>query len=391
LDGTFIVGGCPASERDSYAGSEALLLEEVAPAAYAAAVRPQPPGEIDSDNDPSTPDSLHLMGRPDADAVTIPASLDPFELLAEMHAEPAVATVPPVVPKEAQRPATPSLLRLPGWVRGVRRQSEPQPALSDAALADQLTRRGATIVAVGSRKGGVGKTSHAAGMAIVAGSLLDRVGHRAAILDANVANPDAWGQLSLPDGAATVRDLVNALADNREPPAPVFASTPALACYPESREGSEYTRTDVVRAAQWLRGEYTFIVIDLSNRLPDPLAGPEAAVAAFWLGQADCLVLPTAPSKQDFNGCLDYLELADLPPTIVAYLAPASRRNREHPLTKRYLAAISQRAASIVSLPDDAERVRYAGMQGVPVQDVSPPLRNAYRALVQAVASVRGS
>ncbi|HKR98628.1 MAG TPA: hypothetical protein VJU79_03845, partial [Candidatus Dormibacteraeota bacterium] len=156
------------------------------------------------------------------------------------------------------------------------------------------------------------------------------------------------------------------------------------------REGSEYSRTDIVRLAQWLRSQYTFVVIDLSNRLPDPLAGPEAAVAAFWLEQADCLVLPTASAKQDFNGCLDYLELDDLPPTIVAYIRPASRRNREHPLTKRYLTAISQRASSIVSLPDDAERVRYAGMQGVPVQEVSPALGSAYRALVQAVAAVRG-
>jgi len=205
---------------------------------------------------------------------------------------------------------------------------------------------------------------------------------------------DAWGQLNLPGGVATVRDVVAALTSNREPPKPVFASTPALACYPESREGSDYSRTDIVRLAQFLRGEFSFVVIDLSNRLPDPMAGPEAAVAAFWLEQADCLVLPTASSKQDFNGALDYLELRDLPPAIVAYIAPTSKRTREHPLTKRYLAAIAQRAQCVVSLPDEADRVRYAGMQGIPVQQVSSALGHAYRALVQAVATTpahRGS
>ena len=60
---------------------------------------------------------------------------------------------------------------------------------------------------IGSRKGGVGKTSHAAGIAIAAGTVLDSVGHRAAIVDANIANPDAWGQLNLPAEAASVATL----------------------------------------------------------------------------------------------------------------------------------------------------------------------------------------
>jgi hypothetical protein len=127
----------------------------------------------------------------------------------------------------------------------------------------------------------------------------------------------------------------------------------------------------------------------MSNRLPDPTAGPEAAAAAFWLAHADVLILPTASSKQDFNGVLDYFEVRGLPPTIVAYLVPRSRRNREHPLTKRYTAAIAQRAERVVNVPDDAERVRYAGMEGIPVQDVSSAIRTAYRELTEAIASIR--
>ena len=65
---------------------------------------------------------------------------------------------------------------------------------ADADLAHQLAGRGDTIVVIGSRKGGVGKTSFAAGIAIAAGTVLDQIGHMACIVDANIANPDAWGR-----------------------------------------------------------------------------------------------------------------------------------------------------------------------------------------------------
>jgi len=255
-------------------------------------------------------------------------------------------------------------------------------------LAAAMVERGPTIAVIGSRKGGVGKTSHAAGVAIVAGEVLDLIGHRAAIVDANIANPDAWGQLNLPDGAATVRQVVAALTAGREPPPPVHAASPALACYPESREAGDYSRTDVDRLAAYLRRRYTFVVVDMSNRLPDPLAGPEAAAAAYWLEHGDVLVLPTASSKQDFNGVLDYLEVRHRPPTVVPYIVPADRRNRDHPVARQYLDAIGRRVQRIVPIPDEADKVRYAGMEGVSVQQVSSNLRGAYRELMEAVVRV---
>jgi hypothetical protein len=279
------------------------------------------------------------------------------------------------------------LFRLPWRGRDGRRSD---PFGDDLLLASALARRGSTVVAVGSRKGGVGKTSNAAGMSIVAGSLLDAVGHRAVIVDANVANPDAWGVLNLPPGAATVRDTIAALDANLDPPRPVFATTPALACYPETRETSEYSRHDIQLLAAHLRRGFTLAVIDLSNRLPDPTGGPEAAAAAYWLDVADAVVLPTAWSKQDFNGVLDYLELADLPPAVVAYITPRARRHREHPMTQRYLDAIAQKAHSVVQVADEADNVRYASMAGVPLDSVSRRLRSGYRALIEAVLRAAG-
>jgi hypothetical protein len=114
--------------------------------------------------------------------------------------------------------------------------------------------------------------------------------------------------------AATVRDVAAALGNGSEPPPPIHTATPALACYPERREGVEYSRTDIRRLAAHLRARYAFVVIDMSNRLPDPTGGPEATVAAYWLEEADALVLPAATSKQDFNGVLDYLEVSTFHP-----------------------------------------------------------------------------
>ena len=120
--------------------------------------------------------------------------------------------------------------------------------------------------------------------------------------------------------------------------------------------------------------------------VPDPTAGPEAAVAAFWLEVADILVLPTTSARADFNGALDYLEVGGLPPTVVAYIVPRPRRLRENPTTLEYVRAIRRRAISLVEIPDDANAVRLAGMEGVPVEQISPPLRLAYRELTETIA-----
>jgi hypothetical protein len=314
---------------------------------------------------------------------------DPFDLLIAMSLGQADAAAgrmkPPSAPANNSPAAEVRGFRLPDWARRLGGRGNLNPGAAPD-LASLLVRRGSTIVAVGSRKGGVGKTSHAAGVAIVAGAALDAVGRCAAVVDANVANPDAWGQLNLPPGAATVRDTIVALVADQEPPGPVFASTPALACFPEARETSEYSRTEIGLLAAHLRARYPLVLVDMSNRLPDPTGGPAAAAAAYWLEHADVLVLPSAGAKQDFNGVLDYLDVGDLPPVIVASLVPRTRRNRDHPLTRRYMTAIAQRVYRVVDIPDDAERVRYAGMQGVPVEAVSAPLRAAYRELAEAIA-----
>jgi MinD-like ATPase involved in chromosome partitioning or flagellar assembly len=338
---------------------------------------------------PSRPDLPSLLRLDSAGNVprkrAAVAAPDPFDLLADETArrEPRFPSLKPASSERPSRSGASALSRVrPRLPLAGRRRS----GVSDAALAAILISRAPTLVVVGSRKGGVGKTSHAAGIAIAAGGTLDSVGHQAAIVDANIANPDAWGQLNLPAHSATVRDLAAALSNGSEPPLPIHAATPALACYPERRDGVEYSRTDIRRLAAHLRARYAFVVVDMSNRLPDPTGGPEATVAAYWLEEADALILPTATSRQDFNGVLDYLDVSNLPPTVVPCIVSSARRNRRHPMTLQYLEAITARVHTVIQIPDEADSVRLAGMDGVPVQDVSPRMRLAYRELTEAAA-----
>lgn len=354
------------------------------PAAELAAPPPRPYSR------PQLPPLLDLSRGATLDAVphSQPGS-DPLELLAADSARleagsPMWAPVTPAGGKGGGRGANPGRsLHLPRLPATGRRRGTTRP--SDAELAALLLARAPTIVVVGSRKGGVGKTSHAAGVAITAGEALDTVGHMAALVDANIANPDAWGQLNLPSHAATVRDVVAALGSGAVPPPPIHSATPALACYPERRDGVDYSRTDIRRLATHLRARYSLTIVDMSNRLPDPMSGPEASVAASWLAEADALVLPTAMSRQDFNGVLDYLDVRGLPPTVVPCIVSSARRNRRHPMTREYLELISSRVDRLLEIPDEADKVRLAGMEGVPVQEVSARMRSAYRALTEAV------
>lgn len=225
LDGHFLIRGLPAMLAED-AGSRVEGIDAASPLELAGHVL----RHLADAGACSVEDANGLLAFARATQPTVPMAAplatappapNPFDLLAAM----AAAEQSPSRPSRPSHTA-PSPLSTSGATRRVDRRSvadmlrlsnlrglraaRSDPLADDNELATSLARRGATVVAVGSRKGGVGKTSHAAGMAIVAGSVLDAIGHRAVIVDANVANPDAWGVLNLPLGAATVRDTVAA-------------------------------------------------------------------------------------------------------------------------------------------------------------------------------------
>jgi MinD-like ATPase involved in chromosome partitioning or flagellar assembly len=251
------------------------------------------------------------------------------------------------------------------------------------------------VAAVVSRKGGVGKTASAAAVAAILGEAVDPFGHTAALVDANVGNPDAWGRLDVRGDPPTMREIVRSLMAGQEPPGPAFAETPALAVYPESREAGEgYAPAQIQRVAGYLKGRHAAVVVDLPNRLP-AFTSAEAAVAAAWIGEADVLVLPTTADPTALLGAIEYLDADTVQgkPVVVSYIVPRIRQIRDAPQVRGMLDRIRASVAALVEVPDD-DRATLALVRRVAITEVSNELRNAYLNLatrvIEAAASRNG-
>jgi MinD-like ATPase involved in chromosome partitioning or flagellar assembly len=251
------------------------------------------------------------------------------------------------------------------------------------------------VVAVVSRKGGVGKTASAAAVAAILGEAVDPFGHTAALVDANVGNPDAWGRLDVRGDPPTMREIVRSLMAGQEPPGPAFAETPALAVYPESREAGEgYAPAQIQRVGGYLKGRHAAVVVDLPNRLP-AFTSAEAAVAAAWIGEADVLVLPTTADPTALLGAIEYLDADTVQgkPVVVSYIVPRVRQIRDAPQVRGMLDRIRASVAALVEVPDD-DRATLALVRRVAITEVSNELRHAYLNLatrvVEAAASRNG-
>jgi len=251
------------------------------------------------------------------------------------------------------------------------------------------------VAAVVSRKGGVGKTASAAAVAAILGEAVDPFGHTAALVDANIGNPDAWGRMDMSGEPTTMREIVRRLMSGQEPPSPAFAETPALAVYPESREaGDGYAPAQIQRAASYLKARHAAIVVDLPNRLP-AFTSAEAAVAAAWIGEADVLVLPTTADPTALLGAIEYLDADSVQgkPVVVSYIVPRARQIRDAPQVRGMLDRIRASVAALVEVPDD-DRATLALIRRVAITEVASELRHAYVSLatrvVEAAANRNG-
>jgi len=385
----------------------------------AAAVPPPPPPPPP----PPLPTRRHEPAPPDRGAPERPPFVDPFDLLT--GAEPITPGDPPgggtggpaaAAPEAGplsrrsllgdQPPHVMALAAEPRPRNGPARPSlDPRQILNrlghgrrapvSAELGQAVLACKPIVAAVVSRKGGVGKTASAAAVAAILGEAVDPFGHTAALVDANVGNPDAWGRLDVQGQPPTVRDLVRSLMSGAEPPSPAFAETPALAVYPESREaGDGYAPAQIQRAATYLKGRHAAIVVDLPNRLP-AFTSAEAAVAAAWIAEADVLVLPTTADPTALLGAMEYLDADSVQgkPVVVSYIVPRVRQIRDAPQVRGMLDRIRSSVAALVEVPDD-DRATLALIRRIAITEVAGELRQAYVALatrvVEAAASRNG-
>ncbi|MBJ7614285.1 MAG: hypothetical protein JF924_18410 [Candidatus Dormibacteraeota bacterium] len=260
-----------------------------------------------------------------------------------------------------------------------------RPTLGDD-LGQAILARKPLVVAVVSRKGGVGKTASAAAVAALLGEAVDPFGHTAALVDANVGNPDAWGRLEIRGTALTVREIVGRLTRGEEPPSPAYAETPALAVYPESREaGDGYAPAQVQRLAAHLKARHAAVVVDLPNRLP-AFTSADAALAAAWIDEAAVVVLPTTADPAALLGVSEYLAAESLrgKAVVVPYIVPRLREIRTAPEVLGMLHRIEEAGAVVVEVPDD-DRATLALIRRTAITEVGLALRQAYVALAASV------
>jgi MinD-like ATPase involved in chromosome partitioning or flagellar assembly len=242
------------------------------------------------------------------------------------------------------------------------------------------------VAAVVSRKGGVGKTASAAAIAALLGEAVDPFGHTAALVDANIGNPDAWGRLQVRSHALTVREIVTRLARGEELPSPAYSETPALAVYPESREaGDGYAPAQVQRLAGYLTARHAAVVVDLPNRLPG-FSSADAALAAAWIAEAKVVVLPTTADPAALLGVAEYQAAESVrgKPVVVPYIVPGLREIRTAHEVVTLLHRIQGSGAVIVEVPDD-DRATLALIRRMAISDAGLALRQAYVALAARV------
>lgn len=246
------------------------------------------------------------------------------------------------------------------------------------------------VAGFASRKGGVGKTTHAAAAAATIGEAFDGLPDTAALVDGNITNPDSWA-FSPPPGAATVRELVSTLTRGLVPPAEVYAYTPRLAIYPESRHSEEpYTQSEVDVVAEHLRRRHSFVAIDLPNALPSLVTGGAGAVSAAWLAHCDVVVLPFNADPRARQGLFEYVEavadddaLSGLP-IVAPYIVSSNRAISNDPAVVADIAALTRMGVEVIEVPDD-EQVLVALLKDRPINLASPGLRSAYITLTEAI------
>ena len=336
-----------------------------------------------------------LHGYGDGPSPAAPPPPDPFPLLAA--AGPLGAP-----PQPSSRPLTRGAILGPSAGPPPRRRRSPQGGTSLGQFFDRISQlrrpapghrlgqailaRKPLLVAVVSRKGGVGKTASAAAVAALLGEAVDEFGHTAALVDANIGNPDAWGRLQVRGQPITVREIIGRLTRGEEPPSPAYAETPALAVYPESREaGDGYAHAQVQRLAGHLKARHAAVVVDLPNRLPS-FSSPDAALAAAWIAEAAVVVIPTTADPAALLGVTEYLNAQSLSgkPVVVPYIVPRLREIRTAPEIRELLERIRSAGASVVEVPDD-DRATLALIRRTAITEAGLALRHAYVALATRV------
>lgn len=311
-----------------------------------------------------------------------------------------------------ERPALPALLAhaprpSPGRRRGRARRlatlfrgGDGEGAADVGAIGQALAALHDTVILVGSRKGGVGKTTESLAVGFLTAQAVEVLGGSALVLDANLTNADISVKLRMPDAAPTVREAVAALMRNQLAPTPVAVRGSSLRVYAEGRETERYTPDEIDTLAQYIRRYYTAAVVDLPNAIPGCEERAESVVEA-WLPHADVVVIPMDTSLASFEGAADMLaaitELKErqggafAPGIVLAFLRPADVDPRKiAPDLAATLRELEALGAEVVDIPASSRMAMVDWSDSAtPLTDADPKVTRAYWKLVAAVVAAR--
>jgi cellulose biosynthesis protein BcsQ len=320
--------------------------------------------------------------------------IDPFSLLANAPATgymPPPQVAPTKIPHQSRDEEAPAKESkggglgglIGGMLKGKSRLIDVPPQTGRT-----LTDLKPLVIAVASRKGGVGKTASAGAIAILCAEAVDQFGGwQAALVDANIVNPDSWGLHDLPEEAATLRQVIAAIMRGANPPDPTYAKIPApLAIYPEDRNaGAGYDSGQITRLIEYLKNRFAVVVFDLPNTMPD-LESPAGRMAVNIIAMADVVVLPLTADKAAFQGVLDYLASPAMKnrASVVPYIVPTDKIVRNHPSVVELLKRLKEKS-KVVNITDD-EGASRALWTGQAITTTSPQLRSDYIDLVNVIA-----
>lgn len=353
--------------------------------------------------EPTVVDSGHsaIPLRESAGAQYLASAPPPPPQPISYEVEPAIAPAQPTRVQPLPSPATTAgggglqaaLARVQSGSQRLRGLFRSTPGVSSepsARLGPTVNANRPIVAGFASRKGGVGKTTHAAGTAAAIGEALNGLPDTAALVDGNITNPDSWA-LNPPPDSATVRTLVSCLARGADPPPEQYARTPRLAIYPESRDSEEmYTQAEVDLVANYLRRRHSFIAIDLPNALPSLTSGGPGAVASAWLVHCDVVVLPFNADPRARQGLLEYVAvLADDAalagiPVVAPYIVSSNRAISTDPAVQADIVELRRRGVEVAEVPDD-ENALLALLKDLPINQASPGLRRAYAQLAETL------
>ncbi len=360
--------------------------------------------------DPDDGDGRFLGSVPNSDAADA-STPHPFELLAERLPLSTPAAVVPVggEGKNRRRPVTRADMIgsvTPGRTRprkpraGVRVTDAIKRVLGSKAKSQvweppsvqfvhSVSRLKPLVIGFAGHKGGVGKTAHAAGVAIEFGRAASAIGHgRAALVDANLNNPDQWDMFGIRSGAVTVRQAMDRIVRGEAPSQAIHAATPGLTLYPESKEPAEYTKAEIDALAGWLKRRHPVIVLDFANTRPSLSGGPAARALQYWLPHIDVLCVPAQTDLKDLQAVLAFLSIPNLPKGIVVpYIEKRLARLRKDPKILQMVDVEIGGRCEVVRLPDD-DRAALAVLCNVPAADLSPALGTAYQNLAGRIIAV---